>query len=180
MVFKPGQSGNPGGRPKGIAAKAREHTDRAIEVLAAGLDSEDERRRFGQHLREARKGLTPKDAWLMSLSAAGLEPILTVLVGDSADWEADEKRLVALHRKNGKLLNIADGGAAQFQSPPRPRGAYFKMMHRFQSFINEGASQFIAIRDGHRAQRKAALKVVTAKEYDTWLDRVFEGQLTHG
>lgn len=39
--WKPGQSGNPGGRPKGIAAKAREHTDKAVEVLAAALDDPD-------------------------------------------------------------------------------------------------------------------------------------------
>lgn len=43
MPFKPGQSGNPGGRPKGIAAIAREHTDRAIEVLVEGMESGDER-----------------------------------------------------------------------------------------------------------------------------------------
>lgn len=41
--WKPGQSGNPGGRPKGIAALARQHTDKAIEVLAKALDSKDER-----------------------------------------------------------------------------------------------------------------------------------------
>jgi HEAT repeat protein len=46
MVFKPGVSGNPGGRAKGIAALAREHTDRAIDVLAKGLDSDDERIRL--------------------------------------------------------------------------------------------------------------------------------------
>lgn len=43
MVFKPGQSGNPGGRPKGIAAKAREHTDKALDVLVEGMDADDPR-----------------------------------------------------------------------------------------------------------------------------------------
>lgn len=44
--FQPGVSGNPGGRPKGIAAKAREHTDKAIEILVAGLDDKDARVRL--------------------------------------------------------------------------------------------------------------------------------------
>lgn len=39
----PGQSGNPGGRPKGIAAIAREHTDKAVQVLVEGMESADER-----------------------------------------------------------------------------------------------------------------------------------------
>lgn len=38
-----GVSGNPGGRPKGIARLAREHTDRALEVLRDALENDDKR-----------------------------------------------------------------------------------------------------------------------------------------
>jgi hypothetical protein len=41
--FVPGVTGNPGGRPKGIAAIARQHTDKAVDVLVAAMDSDDER-----------------------------------------------------------------------------------------------------------------------------------------
>lgn len=44
--FKPGQSGNPGGRPKGIAAQARQHGERALEVLVAALADDDARVRI--------------------------------------------------------------------------------------------------------------------------------------
>lgn len=44
--FKPGMTGNPGGRPKGIAAIAREHTDKAVSVLVEGMESDDERVRI--------------------------------------------------------------------------------------------------------------------------------------
>lgn len=45
MAFKPGQSGNPNGRPKRIdasAEKCRAHTDAAIQVWVKQLASDDE------------------------------------------------------------------------------------------------------------------------------------------
>ena len=44
--FPPGQTGNPGGRPKGIAALAREHKDKALQVLVEALDEDDGRIRI--------------------------------------------------------------------------------------------------------------------------------------
>ena len=41
--FAPGVTGNPGGRPKGIAAIAREHKDKAISVLVEAMDDSDAR-----------------------------------------------------------------------------------------------------------------------------------------
>jgi len=45
-MFQPGQSGNPGGRPKGeakVREAARQHTEAAIAVLAAALEDPDKR-----------------------------------------------------------------------------------------------------------------------------------------
>ena len=41
-----GQSGNPGGRPKGIGKLAREHGDKALDVLVAALADDDGRVRI--------------------------------------------------------------------------------------------------------------------------------------
>lgn len=46
MPFEPGQSGNPGGRPKAdvrLREMAREHTEAALQALVAALDDEKTR-----------------------------------------------------------------------------------------------------------------------------------------
>lgn len=44
--FKPGNVANPGGRPKGIGAIAREHKDKCIQVLADALNDDDKKTRI--------------------------------------------------------------------------------------------------------------------------------------
>jgi hypothetical protein len=43
IPWQPGQSGNPTGRPKGIAALAKEQSGKCVEVLTKALASRDER-----------------------------------------------------------------------------------------------------------------------------------------
>lgn len=98
--FQPGVSGNPGGRPKGIAAKAREHADKAVEVLVGGLEDDDARvriaaakelldRGYGKPLTMTADVTKRLDDWTDDDIDAAISAIKASLpsVGDAGDGE---------------------------------------------------------------------------------------------
>jgi hypothetical protein len=81
-------------------------------------------KRLISHLSESRTGTRPVHNWIRKLTQAGLLPVVKVLaVTDSKSWEADERRLIAEHRKHADLLNLADGGAIPSQTAEQRKAA---------------------------------------------------------
>ena len=75
----------------------------------------DAQKRLKSHIRDSRTRKTPVYSWIRKLQSSGLAPSIRVLeVAD--DWIEAEKRLIALHREGGRLLNLADGGDEPFCS----------------------------------------------------------------
>jgi len=63
--------------------------------------------RLARHMRDSRRRRTPLYDWIRKHG----RPEMRVLISDSADWAADERRLIAVARGDGALLlNVADGG----------------------------------------------------------------------
>lgn len=69
-------------------------------------------KRFKGHLRDSRRRNTPIYAWIRSLAKAGMVPQMRVVATvPAAQWQEEERRLIAEARASGRrLLNIADGG----------------------------------------------------------------------
>lgn len=83
----------------------------------------DAQKRLKTHLFE-RVMNRPVNRWVKSLVAQGKAPKLLVLERVPADqWEEAERRLIAEHRKTGRLLNLADGGAMPSQTKEQRRKA---------------------------------------------------------
>lgn len=97
IPFKPGQSGNPGGRPKGIAAKAREHTDKALDVLAKALTDKDARIRIEAATRLLDRGY-------------GKPVTMTADVSKRLDDMDDASLDTAIDAIKSALGNTADAG----------------------------------------------------------------------
>jgi hypothetical protein len=80
-------------------------------------------KRFKTHLQE-RVLSRPVNKWVNALLESGKSPVMRVLETVAADqWEEAERRLIAEHRKSGRLLNIADGGAMPHQTKEQRKKA---------------------------------------------------------
>ncbi len=71
--------------------------------------------RYNRHVYEAKTGKwpTPKNKWIAKLIRLGRMPTMTILErgdGDVTVCNARERKLIAEHRLNGRLLNLTDGG----------------------------------------------------------------------
>jgi hypothetical protein len=98
--FLPGVTGNPGGRPKGIAAIARAHTDKAVDVLVNAMDDEDPRVRVVAAKEILDRGY-------------GKAPVFTADLTNKLD-DLDDAALDAALSAIGDALRVAgsaDGGA---------------------------------------------------------------------
>jgi hypothetical protein len=80
-------------------------------------------KRLKKHLFERVKS-RPVNRWVKSLVDSGKAPVLKILETVPHDeWEEAERRLIAEHRKAGKLLNLADGGAMPSQTKAQRKKA---------------------------------------------------------
>lgn len=98
----PGQTGNPGGRPKGIAAIARQHTDKAVEVLTNAMDDADPRVRVAAAKEILDRGY-------------GKAPVFTADLTSKLD-DLDDAALDAAINAIGDAIraaNAADGGSGK-------------------------------------------------------------------
>lgn len=68
-------------------------------------------RRLMQHFQYAKRKITPKNSWLVSLQRAGLKCLIWPLeVCQKESWEEREKFWIRLFRPLSGLLNLTDGG----------------------------------------------------------------------
>lgn len=129
----------------------------------------DPAKRFASHVRDSARRSTPVYAWFRKLAGLGLQPEMLVL-SECSDWEAEERRLIAVARSKGyALLNVAEGGdqpycphevlvANGFKSAKAREGDVVKRtIHRF---MKKAGSTLTHYRNAGNTDRVA--KLVTA------------------
>lgn len=67
--------------------------------------------RLRSHIRDCRRRKTPVYDWISKLLSAGKAPEMFVVRHECANWQGEERHLIAKARAFGmRLLNVADGG----------------------------------------------------------------------
>lgn len=67
--------------------------------------------RMKQHIRECKRRKSPLYGWINKSLERGQHPQMIVLASaTSEDWQSLETQMIAQYRKDGHILNLADGG----------------------------------------------------------------------
>lgn len=132
----------------------------------------DPAKRFASHVRDSARRMTPVYAWFRKLASLGLEPEMLVLT-ECENWEAEERRLIAVARAGGhKLLNVAEGGDQphcphEVRSANGHKGARAReddivkrTIHRFMRNVGYALAEYRKGGDAQRIQKLAAAMAV--------------------
>jgi hypothetical protein len=128
---------------------------RTIQLKYVGVTTQRLEKRLNTHLKESRKKkessrfLSPKNKWILSLSAINQTPIIIALEdhNNPIDSQNSEKRIISYFKKKGyTLCNGTSGGEQIFDKD--------KLAHLTPRILK---------RQGHFNARKAALDFATEK-----------------
>lgn len=73
--------------------------------------SNDPARRMKDHIKDCKRRKTPLYSWINKSLERGQQPQMIVLASAlSNDWQSLEIQMISQYRKDGKILNLADGG----------------------------------------------------------------------
>ena len=112
--WRPGTSGNPGGRPRGIEARCREFTDEALQALRAALQNPRERVQAAAILLDRGWGKPVQPVQDEGQTSIGVLHLI-------AAREVSEEIERALAAGNGTAPPVIDGEPASEENTTEPQ-----------------------------------------------------------